>query len=172
LTDLFGVESPHRTHGQSLIPLLRGDSDSIREWALGGTFGQWVQVNDGHRKYARAPVGDGFPLSMWSNRWSTMPIRGMPGVKLPAPDRRAWLDFMPGSEVPVIRQPFEPGDWIPYWALNPSVGDHHCYAYVDDPEELNNRRGGSDEADLIELLRVALREVEAPDEQFQRLGIA
>ena len=49
------------------------------------------------------------PLSMWSNRWSTMPVhKGLEDfMKFPKPDRRAALDFMPGSDVPVIRQPFE-----------------------------------------------------------------
>lgn len=85
LADLFGVEPRHRTHGRSLVPLLTGEAEAVREWALGGVFGQWVQVNDGRRKYARAPVGDGFPLSMWSNRWSTMPVHGLPGLRLPRP---------------------------------------------------------------------------------------
>ena len=51
---------------------------SIRDWAIGGVFGGWVQVTDGARKYARAPAGDLFPLSMWSNRWSTMPSNTLP----------------------------------------------------------------------------------------------
>jgi hypothetical protein len=144
----------------------------VREWALGGVFGHWVQVNDGRRKYARAPEGSGFPLSMWSNRWSTMPIHGLPGLRLPRPDRRARLDFMPGSEVPVIRQPFEPGDRLPYWALDPRIGDHHCYDIVEDPDEDRNLVGTPAEKDLAELLRVALREVEAPAEQLERLGLA
>jgi arylsulfatase A-like enzyme len=172
LADIFDVTSGHRTHGRSLAPLLRGEVDSVREWALGGIFGQWVQVNDGRRKYARAPVGDGFPLSMWSNRWSTMPIAAVPQLRLPRPDRRAYLDFMPGSDVPVIRQPFEPGDRLPYWAAQPPIGEHHCYAYVDDPEESDNRLGGADEKDLEELLRVALAEVDAPGEQLARLGLS
>ena len=172
LADVFGIEPKHRTHGVSLAPILRGETGSVREWALGGVFGHWVQVNDGRRKYARAPEGDGFPLSMWSNRWSTMPIAAVPQLRLPRPDRRAFLDFMPGSEVPVIRQPFEPGDAMPFWAAGPSLGDHHCYVYEDDPEEADNRLGSRDERDLIELLRVALQEVEAPDEQLERLGLA
>ncbi len=172
LADVFDVEPEHPTHGRSLAPLLRGEVDEVREWALGGIFGQWVQVNDGRRKYARAPEGNGFPLSMWSNRWSTMPLPAFPEVRLPRPDRRARLDFMPGSEVPVIRQPFEPGDPLPYWATRPSIGQHHCYAYVDDPEELDNRLGTPDEKDLIELLRVALAEVRAPEEQLARLGLS
>ena len=144
----------------------------MRECAIGGVYGQWVQVNDGRRKYARAPAGDGFPLSMWSNRWSTMPIKNLPALRLPRPDRRARLDYMPGSDVPVIRQPFQPGDPLPYWCLNPCIGDHQCYDYVSDPDEKENRVGTSDEQDLIELLRVALRDVEAPDEQLQRLGLS
>jgi arylsulfatase A-like enzyme len=172
LADLFDAGPRHRTHGHSLLPLLRGETDSVREWALGGVFGHWVQVNDGRRKYARAPEGSGFPLSMWSNRWSTMPIHGLPGLRLPRPDRRARLDFMPGSEVPVIRQPFEPGDRLPYWAMDPQLGDHHCYDVEEDPGEDRNLVGTSAEKDLAELLRVALREVEAPAEQLERLGLA
>ena len=74
IADIFGVEAAHRTHGRSMVPLLADEADSIREWAVGGVFGNWVQVTDGRRKYARAPEADNFPLSMWSNRWSTMPV--------------------------------------------------------------------------------------------------
>ena len=89
LADVFGVAPGHRTHGRSLLPLLAGDGASVREWAIGGVWGNWVQVTDGRRKYARAPVGGNRPLSMWSNRWSTMPLH-MAGVEdLPPPDDRA-----------------------------------------------------------------------------------
>ena len=77
-----------------------------------------MQVTDGHRKYARSAVESNFPLSMWSNRWSTMPIHAFREIRLPRPDDRAWLDRMPGSKVPVIRQPFVSGDLNP-----PGVND-------------------------------------------------
>lgn len=67
---------------------------------------------------------------------------------------------------------FEPGDKMPFWGLAPALGEHHSYAYLDDPEEEDNRLGTADGKDLIELLRAALAAVEAPDEQCQRLGIA
>lgn len=171
LNDLFGVEPKHATHGKSLLPLVRGDTDRVREWALGGVWGHWVHVYDGHRKYARAPVDAGFPLSLWSNRWSTMPIRN-PDPLFPKPDRRARLDFMPGSDVPVLRQPFEPGDALPYWGMRPRIGEHHLYDIDQDPEETENRLGSSDEADMTELLHIALGEVQAPQEQFERLGLS
>ncbi|BAN03425.1 putative sulfatase [Ilumatobacter coccineus YM16-304] len=175
IADAFGVTMQHRTHGRSMAPLLDGTATSIREWAIGGVFGNWVQVTDGRHKYARAPVDENFPMSMWSNRWSTMPVSGV-GVadfaSFPKPDRRAQLDFMPGSEVPVIRQPFEPGDTIPFWAGGANaIGQHHLYDVVDDPDEAENRCGERTESEMIDLLRTALADVEAPSDQLARLGL-
>jgi hypothetical protein len=91
---------------------------------------------------------------------------------LPPPDGRAVLDTMPGTDIPVIRQPFEPGDPLPFWAGSGQVGRHHLYDVELDPEEAENRVGEAQEADLIDLLRTALLEVEAPDDQRERLGLA
>ena len=88
------------------------------------------------------PSGDNFPLSMWSNRWSTMPVHGLEdAVRLPPPDRRARLDFMPGSDVPVIRQPFEPGDRLPFWVGRNAVDAHFLFDLDDDPDENENLVG-------------------------------
>ena len=155
------------------VPLVRGEAASVREWAVGGVYGNWVQVTDGRHKYARGAAGSNFPLSMWSNRWSTMPVHGLEDtVRLPPPDRRARLDFMPGSEVPVIRQPFEPGDRLPYWVGGNVVDRHFLFDLDSDPGEDENLVGRRREADMVELLRVALAAVEAPAEQLERLGIA
>ena len=118
IADVFGVERG-ASHARAIAACRCSTArpTSIRDWAIGGVYGNWVQVTDGRRKYARAPVDDNFPLSMWSNRWSTMPVhKGLADfMRFPNPDRRATLDFMPGSDVPVIRQPFEAGDLLPFW---------------------------------------------------------
>lgn len=171
LVDLFDVSLSYTSHGKSLLPLVYGEETSIREWAIGGVFGQWVQIQDGRNKYIRAPVGDGFPLSMWSNRWSTMPVTAIPGLRLPDPDKRAWLDFMPDSDIPVLRQPFQQGDLLPFWSADPQIDDHHLYRISEDPMEDENRVGEPLEKDMQELLRVALKEMQAPDEHFVRLGL-
>ena len=80
LCDVFGVTPEHRTHGQSLVPILEGASSSVREWALCGVWGREVHVADATRTFAKAPVDENRPLSMFSNRWSTMPIRDHPGL--------------------------------------------------------------------------------------------
>lgn len=172
LADLFGVEPAHRTHGRSMIPLLEGEATSIREWALSGIWGRHVHVIGGEAKYARSHVGENFPLSVWSNRWSTMPIPHLPQLRLPRPDRRARLDFMPGSDVPVIRQPFAKGDPVPYWALGAAPHDHYLFDLKEDPGERRNLVGTALERQAIDRLRAALEEVEAPSDQLERIGLA
>lgn len=170
LAEVFGATVEHRTHGRSLVPLLSGRATAVREWALMGVWGREVHVTDGRRKYARGPEGDNAPLSMWSNRWSTMPIHAFPDIRLPRPDDRAVLDRVPGSDVPVIRQPFVAGDLLPYWAATRFTG-HHLWDVDEDPGEEHDLAGTGAEAAAVELLRHALAEVEAPDDQLVRLGL-
>jgi arylsulfatase A-like enzyme len=169
LCDVFEVSSEHRTHGRSLVPLVDDPAASVREWALFGVWGREVHVTDGRSKYARGPEGDNAPLSMWSNRWSTMPVHHFPDLRLPPPDERARLDRMPGSSIPVIRQPFVPGDMLPYWAFTRFEGNL-LFDLDSDPDETENRAGEPAEKVAVELLHAALVEVEAPDDQFVRLG--
>jgi hypothetical protein len=170
IADVFGVAPAHRTHGGSLLPVLHRTVQAVREWVLAGVWGREVHVVGPGCKYARAPVGGNAPLSLWSNRWSTMPVHRFPDLRLPAPDDRAWLDHMPGSTVPVIRQPFGPGDRLPYWAAGPFDG-HRLFDLDDDPAEEHDLRGTPLEAELADLLRTALVDVEAPDDQLARLGL-
>jgi arylsulfatase A-like enzyme len=169
---VFGVEPGHRTHGRSLVPLVEGGADAVRDHALMGYWGRQVQVVEPKRHYARAPVGDNFPLAMWSNRWSTMPIHSRPELRLPRPDARAALDRVPGSRVPVIRQPFGPHDFLPYWAYGVEPDAHLLHDLDADPWQTENLAGTSAEKEAVDLLRSALEQVEAPAEQYERLGLA
>lgn len=172
IADAYGATVDHRTHGTSLVPLLTGVTTSVRDWAIGGVYGNWVQITDGVRKYARSCSGDNFPLSMWSNRWSTMPTHVSGYGELPMPDDRAVLDRMPGSTVPVIRQPFQAGDMLPFWVGRHNPDNHHLYQLDLDPDEQENRAGDALEREMTDMLRTALAEIDAPLEQLVRLGIA
>lgn len=171
LLQVFGVEARHLTHGQSLLPLVHGTAPAIRDHLLCGVWGRQVHLIDLHRLYSRAPVGSNFPISLWSNRWSTMPRPGHRLHRLPRPDPRAGLAFMPGSEVPVIRQPFRPGDLLPFHAYDVELDHHRLFDLDEDPGELVDRAGSPPEHEAIELLREALRAVDAPSDQFERLGL-
>jgi arylsulfatase A-like enzyme len=171
LAAVFGVDVPHVSHGRSLAPLINGESSSVRDWLLTGVWGREVQLVTDEWRYTRGPQGDNAPHSMWSNRWSTMPVPSRPDVRMPMPDARASLDYMPGSTVPVIRQPFRAGDLLPFWAY---AAEYQTIMFHrgEDPDETVNRIGDAVARDAEELLRAALTEVGAPSEQFERLGLS
>ena len=175
LADQFGIAGNvrQRTHGRSLVPLLSGTADSVRDWLLTGVWGREVHFVDGRHTYARAPVGDNAPISMWSNRWSTMPTHVLTNEQaLPYPDERAVLDRMPGSTIPVIRQPWDASDPLPFWAWGGFRG-HRLWDVVEDPTEQHDLAGSSPlEAELAERLRGALRSLDAPADHLERLGLA
>jgi len=177
LADVFGVEVRQRTHGKSMVPLLQGEVSSIRDWLLTGVWGREVQLVDKQRRYCRAPAGDNAPISIWSNRWSTMPVSVLaPDVAMPLPDQRATLASMPGSTVPVIHQQWDVSDRLAFWAWGDFSGNHLWDRYNDPTEERDRvSESGGDaravESDASELLRHALTELEAPADQFERLGL-
>src|SRR5271166_4546582 len=101
---------------------------------------------------------------MWSNRWSTMPVHELEDEDLlPPPERRARLDLMPDAQIPVIRQPYEPRDRLPFGVGHNAVDAHYLFDLENDPAEEENLVGSRVETDMLELLRVALRAVDAPD---------
>jgi hypothetical protein len=108
---------------------------------------------------------------MLSNRWSTMPTHGALSrhLALPLPDERAYLDHMPGSDVPVIHQTWAAGDAVPFWARFKPTGNY-VFDLERDPGENENLKGGTLETQLAEQLRAALVELEAPKTQLERLG--
>jgi arylsulfatase A-like enzyme len=171
LADLFGIAPRQRTHGKSLLPLLDGSEKSVRDWLLAGVWGREVHLIDKQTKYARAPAGKNAPSVMFSNRWSTMPTHFLPREQeLPLPDDRAVLGRMPGSNIPVIRQHWDESDPLPFWAAAKFSGNH-LYDLSSDPDERENLAGSAREKDAAEKLHAALKDVEAPEEQFERLGL-
>jgi arylsulfatase A-like enzyme len=173
LCEAFGVVPGHPTHGHSLVPLVERTATSIREWALCGVWGREVHVADATRTYARAPVDPANrPLSMFSNRWSTMPVRAVPQWRLARPDMRAELAAFPGTTVPVLRQPFDPSDDIPYWGRGTFRGDLLYDRFEAEAEgRVRNQAGGGADREMQELLVESLRAIDAPAEQLVRLGL-
>jgi arylsulfatase A-like enzyme len=171
IADLFGASVEHPTHGRSLLPLIEGRATSVREFALFGYWGRHVGITDGQHRYLRGSGPENFPLSVWSNRWSTMPIPPFPEIRLPRPDRRASLQCMPGTDVPVICQPFEKGDRLPFWAGADPPSDSHLFDTASDPGELENRVGEPLEREMLDALAVELRTIGAPDDLLQRIGV-
>lgn len=77
---------------------------------------------------------------------------------------------MPGSKIPVIRQPFRAGERLPFWAYGAFRGSQ-LFDLANDPAEDENLAGTPLEKELADLLRSALVEIAAPDDQLDRLGL-
>ena len=83
---------------------------------------------------------------------------------------RTWPNLHPrAAKRPVIRQPFGVDDRLPFWAYTNFVGTL-AFDLGEDPAEEQNRAGDALGKDLADVLREALRAVEAPDDQLVRLG--
>jgi arylsulfatase A-like enzyme len=171
IADVFGASVDHPTHGRSLVPLIEGRASTVRELALFGYWGRHVGITDGRHRYLRGSGPDNFPLSIWSNRWSTMPIPPLPQLRLPRPDRRATLQFMPGTDVPVICQPFEKGDRLPFWAGREPPSDSYLFDTATDPDESENRVGEAVEGEMLDAVASQLRAIGAPADLLHRIGV-
>jgi hypothetical protein len=78
---------------------------------------------------------------------------------------------MPGSAIPVLRQPLRAGDAVPFWALGGFSGSQ-LHDLANDPGEERNLAGAGEERRAAEALREALIAIEAPADQLERLGLA
>jgi hypothetical protein len=66
---------------------------------------------------------------------------------------------------------WDASDALPFWAGRRFSG-HHLYDLENDPGEMDNLAGSVREADIADALRAAMSSIEAPEEQFMRLGLA
>ncbi len=174
LADLFGVTlAPAHARPLAVAAAHGRRRPAIRDWALTGVWGREVHLIERpptRRKYARAPHGANAPLSHGPTAGRPCRCIMCPNFTLPLPDERALLDRMPGSRVPVIHQPFRAGDLLPFWAMGKFSGNH-LYQLGDDPWEEQNLAGRGAERNAADALRAALDEVEAPKDQYVRLGL-
>jgi len=161
--DVFGLKPDPRAVGRSMLPLVTAQTSSIRDYALGGYFARTPFITDGSLTYQPAQCDDG-PTFMYSNRWS-----GPSFMQIPNPDERAELGtWMPGVDVPMIRQPI-PQQPYPHHG----TGQAWLYDVGEDPAQSRNLAGDASlERRAVELLVTALEESQAPREVYSRSGIA
>ena len=78
---------------------------------------------------------------------------------------------MPGTDVPVICQPFEKGDRLPFWAGTEPPSDSYLFDTETDPDESENRVGDVAEAEMLDALATQLRAISAPADLLRRIGV-
>jgi arylsulfatase A-like enzyme len=163
ILDGIGNEDADRRHSRSLRPLLTGEreTDDHRDWALYGYWGSSVNVTDGEYTYLR-PCEASVDVDCYSTEM--MNALGWFTPREPKHDAEAG-EFLPYTESPV-------------WRFSAAATDRHDEPMLFDvasdsgQEENLAGEGHEEEARMRGLLADALRTLDAPDQQFERLGLA
>lgn len=160
MTEALAAEVPAVTHSKSLLPLVKGEVSSHRDWALYGYWGSTVNVTDGHYTLLM-PCREDVPaytygtMMMNPHRWFVPPQAQK--------DAEAGR-FLPYTDTPVWRYP------------DKSYTRHELPLLFDvraDPWQRENLAGQGlqDEARMRQLLINALQDLQVPDEQYDRLAL-
>jgi arylsulfatase A-like enzyme len=165
LADALGLARERPGHGRSLLPVVRGQAESVRDSVLMGYFGEVVGFTDGRHKLHQAPLEGNRPLYAYGHDLVTAPfcrqLRFDGTVELG--------DFMPQAGVPVLRLSAHDG------ARWREVGGQASLLFdlAADPGEERDLAGSRPEllAAMRRKLRAALEAVSAPAEHYERLGL-
>jgi arylsulfatase A-like enzyme len=159
--DLLGVTPGPAVQGQPLSPVIRDDTP-VREYGLFGSFGGHVSVTDGSVVYMRAPVDESNqPLY----EHTLMPTH-MRGFFFPDELRQAELvaPFSFSQQMPLLRTPAEP-------VTGAHVFGTMLFDLRTDPGQRNPLLDDDLEMRMAGALVRLMRDSDAPESQFERLGL-
>jgi arylsulfatase A-like enzyme len=161
LLDYFGIEKPGNLHGKSWIPLLSGEAESIRDYALFGWFGMAVNITDGRFTYFKAPArDDNYPLNFYGSLMTTLwRYLGRDDA-----DKLEMGRFLSWTDYPVYKLPFaEKGIGAVRENLLFNIGEDYKQEHPLENKEIEER--------MTRALIRCMKESDSPEEQFERLGL-
>ncbi|MFC1736478.1 sulfatase [Candidatus Hydrogenedentota bacterium] len=164
LLEMNGEKQPENTHGASLMPILKGEKESVRDAALFGYFRSPVSVTDGKYVLHKWPATeDGGPVYQYGVQFE------VPGVLDPLNEvyEKAEVGkYLPHVNFPVYRVP---------WGskYNRGNGFDRLFDLTRGEEEENNiAEEKPDEVKRLEKLLVEeMKKIDAPDEAYVRFGL-
>lgn len=169
ILDMFGASAPPEVRGRSLLPAL-GREQKVREAALYGQFGGATNVTDGRFTYLRYPA-PGAPEDMF--HYTLMPTHMrtfFEAVELDGASLAPPFDWTKG--VKVLKVPVVEGAAANMVRRYPLLDATTVLFDVQaDPAQLDALSAPDEEARLIQLMRDAMRQHDAPPEAFARLGL-
>ena len=167
LLDYFNIEKTETMQGESLIPVLTGETDTAREEILYGWFGGTINVYDGKYTYFRAPKReDNMPLYHYCSTPTTL-------LKFLGPDVADEIEmgrYLPYTNFPVYKIPgyfpigghFKSTKYIRDTLLFDRDSDYFQEKPIKD-EEIEKSMASK----MVKLML----EADSPEEQFVRVGL-
>ena len=181
LLEQFGISEsviPYPLHGRSLLPLLRGETDAIRDYVIYGYFGHEVTYNDGTYTYIRAAKDEtNRPLNVYCAVPSLLRqyMGADDGCRVEDYDCIEMGRFLPWTKYPVYRFP---ADIVTFSNSSQSFEERKDYNrdsllfnIREDYRQETPLRDPELAAELGARLKEAMRLCDAPQEQFERLGL-
>jgi arylsulfatase A-like enzyme len=169
ILEMFGAPIPPEVRGRSLLPVLERDRP-VREAAVYGQFGGATNVTDGRYTYFRYP--EGTQPEMY--HYTLMPTHmrtffeavELQGARLAPPFD--WTKGEPVLQVPVVEH--AAANMVRRYPLLDARTV--LYDVQADPAQQDAVADKAQEARLLELMRAAMREHDAPLEAYVRLGLS
>lgn len=158
ILDYFNQPRPATMQGRSITPALRSD-EKIREGGLFGYFGQMTCMIYGDTVFMRAPkTPDNGPLYQY-----TWMLHGAQAV-----DREGDFGFttfpfsqgMPVPKIPLMNRP-----------INEFQREDLLFDLSQDPGQLRPIQDEALKAKMCQVMAQMMKEADAPEEQFVRLGL-
>jgi arylsulfatase A-like enzyme len=161
LMDIHGADCPASVHGRSLLPLLNGSEDTHHDAVLYGTFAKDINLTDGKYTYCRQPEEDAVV-----HHHTAMP--------------RNYYDFHSRDELrnADIGVFLKHCHGIPHYRMEKRSGRHvdapdynPIYDLESDVDQHSPIHDLELETQLEELMSKKMEEAEAPQCQFDRVGL-
>jgi arylsulfatase A-like enzyme len=170
---------PEHVHSRSLLPLVQGGRAHPRDWVLYGYWGKGVNIADGRHTYLRAPARDNSPLYNYSTMMMNPTSWFYPPRLQEEAEAGRYLPYAAGPcwRYPLAELPGAPERQLafadPAATTDPGQREHLLFDIQNDPDQLVNLAKTQPELEgtMIALLRRALGELQAPEEQYERLGL-
>ena len=172
ILDYFGIEPTEDMKGKSLFPVI-SEGKKIHDHILFGYFGKHVNITDGRYVYMRA----GRKAEGFLNNYTVVPLHMFEpfSVKeLQQTDTELVKDFDFTKGVPVMKIP----------ASGATSPNNSCYQFEDhmkygdllfdlkeDPDQKTSIEDKETEEKLIQAMKELLKENEAPQELYERIGL-
>lgn len=175
----FGIpESDCRypLHGKNLLPLLRGETETVRDEVIYGMYGRQVNIFDGRYTYFRAAVReDNQPLYLYTAMPSTI-NHYWDEDHLTDLSQVTAGPFLKWTKYPVYRIPGNItvlSDFSHRFATRDDiVSTHMLFDLWEDPGQEHPVEDACIEAAMCRKLARAMKRHDSPEEQFIRLGLS
>jgi len=180
LMECYGIDHAvlrNKIHGRSLLPVLRGEKEKVRDAVLYGYFGKQMNVTDGHFTYFRSPDKENRPLNLYTDMPTDIRVY-FDATRITDPTRITAGRFLPWTNYPVFKIPADVvvGNddgtlryvWLYDWEMQDQLYDlDHDYAQ----KENLIRTEENEVLRMKDLMISCMKELDSPAEQFERLKL-